>query len=337
MLDEDLSTPVGLDGRAALVTGATRGLGLLIARELLGRGCRVLICGRDPEHLSSALALLRDGTAEADRVSAVRCDVTQADAPDRLLGTVRQRFGRLDLLVNNAGTIQVGPVQVMDEQAFRDAVECLCFAPLRLTLAALPDLRASRGRLVNVTSIGGRVAVPHLLPYTVGKFAAAGLSQGLRAELAEQGVSVTTVVPGLMRTGSHQAARFRGDSRREYAWFAASASLPGLSMSAERAARAIVDATEARRPELVLTPAAKALVRLHGLAPATAVRVLSRAARLLPDAPEPEQLPMEQPGVEARLQFGTGLMDRITALGDRAAVRLNQTPPFHGPNGERGA
>jgi hypothetical protein len=140
-----------------------------------------------------------------------------------------------------------------------------------------------------------------------------------------------------MRTGPHQAARFRGDSRREYAWFAASASLPVLSMSAERAARAIVDAAERRRPELVLTPAAKALVRLHGLAPATAVRVLSWAARLLPDAPEPEQLPVEQPGVEARLQFGTGLMDRITALGDRAALRFNQTPPFQGTDGERGA
>jgi short-subunit dehydrogenase len=325
-----------LKDRTALVTGASRGLGLLIARELVGRGCRVLICGRDPERLSAALALLRDGATEPVQVDAVACDVTDPDAADRLLAAAHERFGRLDMVVNNAGTIQVGPVDVMDEQAFRDAVESLCLAPLRLTLAALPDLRAARGRLVNIASIGGRVAVPHLLPYTVGKFAATGLSQGLRAELAEQGVSVTTVVPGLMRTGSHQAALFRGDSRREYAWFAAAASLPGVSMSAERAARAIVDAAEARRTELVLTPAAKALVRLHGLAPATTVRALSAAARLLPDAPRPRQTPLEQPGVEARLQFGTGLMDRITTLGDRAALRLNQVPPFRGADGERG-
>ncbi|WP_042390527.1 SDR family NAD(P)-dependent oxidoreductase [Streptacidiphilus melanogenes] len=337
MSTDEVSARQGRGRRAALVTGASRGLGLLIARELLGRGCDVLICGRDREDLSAALALLRDGVTEPDRVAALACDVTSPDAAIRLLDEVHDRFGGLDILVNNAGTIQVGPVDTMDEQAFHDAVETLCFAPLRLTLAALPDLRAARGRLVNITSIGGRVAVPHLLPYSVGKFAATGLSQGLRAELAEQGVSVTTVLPGLMRTGSHQAARFRGDTRREYAWFAAAASLPGLSMSAERAARSIIDAAAGRRPELVLTLAAKAFVRLHGLAPATAVRALSQVDRLLPAVPDPGHSPLEQPGVEARLQFGTGFMDRLTVLGDRAAARLNQTPPFRPAGGDRGA
>ncbi|WP_236652257.1 SDR family NAD(P)-dependent oxidoreductase [Streptacidiphilus neutrinimicus] len=336
-ISRDGESPTAGQGPVALVTGGSRGLGLLIARELLARGCRVLVCGRDQDNLSAARALLRAGTRDPDHVEALTCDVTEPGAAERLLGAVHERFGRLDVLVNNAGTIQVGPVEAMDEQAFRDAVETLCFAPLRLTLAALPDLREARGRLVNITSIGGQVAAPHLLPYTVGKFAATGLSQGLRAELAAQGVSVTTVVPGLMRTGSHQAALFRGDSRREYAWFATAACLPGLSMSAERAARAIVDAAQARRPQLVLTPAAKAMVKFHALAPATAQRALSLTARLLPDAADPEQLPPEQPGAEARLQFGTGLVDRLTALGDRAAVRLNQVPPFRSTHEERGA
>nr|WP_275666364.1 SDR family NAD(P)-dependent oxidoreductase [Streptomyces cinnamoneus] len=192
-------------------------------------------------------------------------------------------FGSLDVLVNNAGEIQVGPLSAMAEADFRSAMETMYFAPLRLVMAALPAMRArGEGRIVTISSLGGRVAAPHLLPYAGAKFAAAGLSEGLRAELAADGISVTTVLPGLMRTGSHTAARFSGQPGREYAWFAAAAGLPVLSMDAERAARAVVTAAERRRPEAVLSPVAKAAVRFHGVAPATTARLLALGARLLP-------------------------------------------------------
>ncbi|MCA6096586.1 SDR family NAD(P)-dependent oxidoreductase [Streptomyces sp. SCA3-4] len=314
------SSPDRLDGGTALVTGSSRGLGLLIARELGRRGCRVMLCARDADELSRAERLLRDeGVAD---VRSLACDITDAQAPQQLLAATKEAFGGLDVLVNNAGEIQVGPLASMTEEDFRSAMETMYFAPLRLVLAAAPELRASRGRVVNVSSLGGRVAAPHLLPYVGAKFAAAGLSEGLRAELAGDGISVTTVLPGLMRTGSHTAARFSGQVDREYAWFAAAAGLPVLSMDAERAASAVVRAAERRRPEVILSPVAKAAVRFAGVAPATTGRLLTLTARLLPrsgDAPR-----HNVPGRQAARGVDSALLRRITRLNDRAAHRFNQ-------------
>lgn len=97
--------------------------------------------------------------------------------------------------------------------------------------------RQRGGRIVNVSSVGGKIGVPHLLPYTASKFALTGLSEGLRVELKRERILVTTVCPGLMRTGSPRNALFRGKHKREYAWFAIADSLPLLSISAESAAR----------------------------------------------------------------------------------------------------
>jgi short-subunit dehydrogenase len=138
------------------------------------------------------------------------------------------------------------------------------------------------GRIANVTSIGGKIAVPHLLPYTASKFALVGLSEGLRAELARHGVAVTTIVPGLMRTGSHVQAGFKGEIEAEYRWFAASATSHLTSMSAERAARRIVRAIRNGDAEVVLSIQAQVAVKAAALAPTLAQRVLSVIDRLLP-------------------------------------------------------
>ncbi|MFK0181772.1 SDR family NAD(P)-dependent oxidoreductase [Streptomyces xanthochromogenes] len=305
-------------GRTALVTGSSRGLGFLIARELAERGCRVMLCARGAEGLAAAEETLHRRGAD---VATLACDVTASDAPQLLLDAVHDRFGHLDVLVNNAGIIQVGPMSTFQEEDFREAMEAMFFSPLRLAYAALPDLRASAaGTLVSISSIGGRIAPPHLLPYAAAKFAHAGLSEGLRAEITGSGVTVTTVFPGLMRTGSHTAARFQGRPGAEYGWFAAAASLPVLSMNAERAARAIVRAAERRRPELVLTPAAKAAVRLKGIAPVTTARLLSTAGRFLPS---PGKRPRRDvAGTEAARH--AKLPRWVTALGDRAGRQYGE-------------
>src|SRR5204863_2590958 len=122
------------------------------------------------------------------------------------------------------------------------------------TLDVMPDMRARReGRIVNISSIGGKVSVPHLLPYSASKFALVGLSEGLRAELAKDGIVVTTVCPGLMRTGSPRNAQFKGQHRAEYAWFTLSDSMPFFSQSAERAARQILSACRHGEAEVVLS------------------------------------------------------------------------------------
>jgi len=306
-------------GKTALVTGGSRGLGLLIAEELGRRGCRVMICARDTEELRTAGRRLRAAGIDADTVV---CDVTDPEAGDRLAAAVESRFGDLDILINNAGIIQVGPTKALTIEDYEQAWQTMFAGPLRLTLAVLPQMRARHeGTIVNIASIGGRIPVPHLLPYVAAKHALTGFSSGLRAEAAADGISVTTVLPGLMRTGSHRAARFSGHTGREFGWFALLSSMPLLSGDATRAAHAIVRAAEHRRPELVFTPAAKAAVRLYGLAPATTTRLLGVVARLLPE-PGPDA---GHNVVGASLAERQGpVFRRATVLNERAARRTNE-------------
>jgi NAD(P)-dependent dehydrogenase (short-subunit alcohol dehydrogenase family) len=228
-------------GAVVLVTGGSRGLGFLLAREFARDGARVAVCARDEMELARARRdLLREGPA----VLAVRADVAVREDVDRLVADVIARFGRIDVLVNDAGQMEVGRLATTGPEDFARAMDVMFRGVLHPTLAVLPGMRArGAGRIVNVTSIGGKVSLPHLLPDGCAKFAAVGLSEGLRAELAGTGVRVTTVVPGLMRTGSYLNALFEGRQEAEYGWFAVGSALPGLSMSAERAARAIVRAT----------------------------------------------------------------------------------------------
>lgn len=171
----------------------------------------------------------------------------------------------------------------MTRDDFESSLQTHFWAMYHTVESALPYLeRTDRGRIVNVTSIGGKVSVPHLLPYCVGKFAAVGYSEGLRAALTRKGVSVTTVVPGLMRTGSPRNAWFRGRHRKEYAWFSVSDALPLFSVSASSAARTIVDGSLRNEPEVVVSLQAKALTVLQGVAPSLLQRALGVADMLLP-------------------------------------------------------
>ena len=310
-----------LSGRVALVTGSSRGLGFLLARELAREGCRVVICARDAAELERARDELARGGAD---VLAVPCDVSDRQQVEQLIEQTVQRYGSLDVLVNNAGIIQVGPVATMTVEDFEDALGVTFWAGVYATLAALPHLRSARGRVVNITSIGGKVSVPHLLPYSCAKFAAVGFSEGLTAELAREGIRVTTVVPGLMRTGSPLNAFFKGRAEREYVWFTIGDSVPGLSMNAERAARRIVAAAKRGRPEITLTLPAKLGARIHGVAPGTVTRLLGVVNRLLPTADATSQTAVR--GAEAHRAVRGPVFDRLVGLTLGAARRLNQLP-----------
>jgi NAD(P)-dependent dehydrogenase (short-subunit alcohol dehydrogenase family) len=267
--------------RSVLVTGGSRGLGLRIAREYLARGAAVAICARDPAEVDRGAALLGGGGRE---VLAIPCDVGDAAQAAALVREVERRFGGLDTLVNNAGVIQVGPMEHMTRADYDAALRVHLFGPLHTTEAALPGMRARRrGRIVNVSSIAGLVPVPHMLPYTASKFALTGWSEGLAAELAGTGVRVTTICPSLLRTGSPRNAEYKGRHREEYAWFSISDSLPLLTMDAGRAARRIVRAAERGRARLVLPVSFRVPVVLHALAPELVSWVLGVAARLLPE------------------------------------------------------
>jgi short-subunit dehydrogenase len=310
-------------GEVAIVTGGSRGLGLALARELARHSCRLVLCARDAAELARAAGSLRAGGAE---VAVVACDVSDEDAPQRLIDMAVTAYGRLDIVVSNAGIIQVGPAVNTQFSDYEAAVATMALAPARLALAALPWLRdQGHGRIVTITSIGGKVAVPHLLPYSMAKFAAVAFSEGLRAELGSGPVTVTTAVPGLMRTGSHVQALFRGQQGKEFTWFSLAASLPLLSMDADRAARRIVTAMRARQAEVILTPVAQVAVRGAAVAPGLTARLMHLAAALLPGpAAAPGSL---APGKALPPAISRQAFARLTALGRRAGRRLNQQAP----------
>jgi NAD(P)-dependent dehydrogenase (short-subunit alcohol dehydrogenase family) len=269
-----------LRDRVAFITGGSRGLGLLLAREFGRLGARVALCARDEDELDRALDNL--GQRGIRAVGAV-CDVTDLYEVRQTITAVRRVWGPVDVLVNNAGVIEVGPMEVMNLADYQEAMATHFWAPLYATLSVLPDMQRRRtGRIVNITSIGGKVAVPHLLPYDASKFALVGLSEGMRAELAKDGIKVTTVVPGLMRTGSPRNATFKSQYQAEYAWFKIGDSIPGVSMNAERAARRIVSACRHGDAEVVLTLPAKLAVIFHGLFPGLTSDLLGLANRGLP-------------------------------------------------------
>ena len=254
-----------LRDQVALITGSSRGLGLALAREFARRGCRLVLCARDAAELERARS---DVAPFGIDVLVLTCDVTDREQVGRMVETATRRFGRVDMLVANAGVIKVGPLATQTISDFEQAMAVMFWGCLYVVDAVLPQMRARRsGRIGIVTSIGGKVSVPHLLPYSSAKFAATGLAEGLRAELKPDGVSVTTVVPGLMRTGSHVNAEFKGRNKAELGWFSLGATLPLTSLSAEDAARRIVEAMQRGDAEVILGWQAGMLARVHGLLP----------------------------------------------------------------------
>ena len=306
-----------LKGKTVLITGGSRGLGLVMAREFASEGARLAICARDEVELERARAdLQKRGAATL----AVPCDLTDRSQVNEMVSVVRDHFGRIDVLVNNAGVIQVGPVEVMTLEDYEEAMRAHFWAPLYTTLAVLPEMRRRRdGRIVNISAIGGKISVPHLVPYSASKFALVGLSEGLRAELQKDGVVVTTVCPGLMRTGSPRNATFKGQHRAEYAWFSISDALPLTAMQAERAARQIIDACKHGDAEIVLTIQAQLAVKFHALFPGLTQDLLGLINRVLPG---PGGIGRKRAkGKDSQSELSPSW---LTALSDRAAERNNE-------------
>lgn len=305
-----------LRGRVVLITGGSRGLGFALAEECATQGARVILCARQPEPLEYARQKL---AARGVDVLALPCDVQDREQVQLMVEQSLAHFGTIDVLINNAGIILVGPAPEMTVADYEACMNTMFWGTLLATLAVLPSMRARRaGRIVNVTSIGGRVSVPHLLPYNCAKFAAVGFSEGLHAEMAREGIQVTTVVPGLMRTGSHLNALMKGKRQQEYTLFSLLATSPLTATSAAHAARRIVRATCKGATECIITPQAQLLSRFHGLCPALTTKILSLVNRTLPSSTEDGE--QAQAGKENRSKLSSWL----TKPGEKAAHIYNQ-------------
>ena len=308
--------------RSVLITGGSRGLGLVMARQLAAAGARLTLVARDADELGRAAAALRHEYPDVD-VLTVAADVGIRADVERAVAQAAGRFGAIDVLINNAGIIQVGPFDHQRVEDYDAAMRTHFWGPLHAVLAALPHMRREgHGRIVNISSIGGRISVPHMLPYSASKFALAGFSEGLRTELARDNIVVTTVFPGLMRTGSPVNALFKGQRPQEYAWFAISDSLPLASIDAERAAHQVIQACRHGDAELVITVQAKLAILAHQLAPALFADIMTMVNGLLPgparhDGDEP------RPGRENESDVaGPGSI--LTSATYNAAARNNE-------------
>jgi len=304
-----------LDGKTVVITGGARGLGLAIAREAARRGAKLGLLARSAEELRVAHA---EFATAGVAVSTAVCDVRDAAAVATTLGTFERELGPIDALFNVAGVISVGPLGALTLDDYRDAIETNFLGAVYAIEAVRPSMQARRsGRIVNITSLGGKVGIPHMLPYCASKYALIGYSSALRAELKRDGIGVVSIVPGLMRTGSPPHATFAGQPRKEYVTFALSDSLPFLSVDVKYAARLIVDACERGTAEKIVGWQAKVAIAAATVAPRAVENVLGLVNRFLPG-----------PGTgEHRSGFASEsrvTQSFLTALGRRATVEQNE-------------
>ncbi|MEU4730691.1 MULTISPECIES: oxidoreductase [unclassified Streptomyces] len=248
------------------VTGASRGLGAEITREALDRGHSVIATARDVSAVEQAHPDHPEG------LLAVRADVTE---PEQLAAAVEAglaRFGRIDVVVNNAGYGLVGAVEEVSDKAARDLFDVNVFGVLNTLRATLPTLRAQRsGHVVNIGSVGGFATAPGVGVYGASKFALEGISEALHAELAPLGVHVTIVEPGGFRTDFLHRSSIRVEPA-SIADYTAGAGPVREALAANdgrqpgdpaKAAKAVVDLTEAAQPPLRLQLGADAVERVE--------------------------------------------------------------------------
>jgi NAD(P)-dependent dehydrogenase (short-subunit alcohol dehydrogenase family) len=302
-------------GRTVVITGGSRGLGLALARLFAAEGARLALLARSPDQLTAAR---RELAARGADVLAVRCDIRDRTAVDAAVNEIARQFGAIDVLVNNAGVIQVTPFEHARLEDFRDSLDTHFWGPLYLIKACLPLFEyQGGGRIINIASIGGRVAVPHLMPYTVGKFALVGFSEALRAELKRYGVTVTTVTPHLMRTGSHRNVLVRGQHAKEATWFALGTATRLTAINAERAARQIVEGARAGRSTISPGWMGRAATLTHAIAPGLASALAAAAVRFV--LPSPSTVPSGGVGFDSHevdlgrraRWFATDVLDRF--------------------------
>ena len=302
---------ISLHGAVAVVTGGGRGLGHAVARELANAGCRLALCGRDGDVIARAVAALQARGTEAIGSA---CDASDASAVAHFVQDVIAHYGRIDVLVNNAGQCFVGPAAELETTDVESAMRNIFWAQYLPTMAVLPHMRQRRsGRIVNVTSIGGKLPTPHQAAYVAGKFAATGWSETLAIELRKDGIEVSTVTPPPLNDGAPLHAHFNGRAEEEFLWFARSLTSRARATSTERAARTIVDAARYGDAERAVSFTSWLASRAFGTAPNLTSRALSLVDRGLPAS--------AAPGTSSPMRLGAEVVaasndPRVRALGD---------------------
>ena len=310
-----------LNGKNILITGGSRGLGLILARKLAAQGARIVICARDAEELTRARQDIATTSPDAPPVITLVCDLTEKAQIKQLIeGAQAQLGGPIEVLIHNAGIIQVGPMETQTEADYEEAMNIHFWAAYHLAHEVLPSMRTRRaGRIAFVASLGGKAPIPHMLPYCTSKFALVGFGEGLRAELLKDNIFVTTICPGTIRTGSPRNAYFKGQHDKEYTWFYMSDSLPGISQSADACANEIIDAVVHGDAEIITSLPGKALALFHGILPGVTSDLMGQVNKILP---APGGIGTERrKGHESQMLISLGI---LTVLTEKAEEDNNQ-------------
>lgn len=315
---------IDLSQKVVLITGGSRGLGLEIARLMVKEGAKVAICARDKNELKKAKEDLDELASSygTDGVYTVACDLTDNEQLQHMVGRVRKHFGAIEILINNAGVIQIAPAEEMEKKEYEEAMNIHFWAPYNLMQAVLPEMKKNReGRIVNIASLAGKVVVPHLAPYAASKHALVGLSESLHAEMQKYNIYITTVCPGLMRTGSVRQMVHKGQHRKEHGLAHILASQPLTSMDAKKAAESIVSACRHGETSLIIPLQAKAVTAANGLFPGLVADVMGLLNRILPDPGGIGQ--KRAKGANSKSDWVPALLEIVS---DKAARRNNE---FH--------
>lgn len=304
---------IDLAGRVVVITGGTTGLGLLLAKQAAERGASLVLAARDSHDLEAAEVVVRSHGARD--VLTVPTDVADADQAQALIAVTIERLGRIDVLLNNAGVMMVGPVAAMTLDDYRNLLGTNFWGAVHTTLAALPHMRAARsGRIANIISIGGKFAAPHMAPYIASKFALTGFTKALRAELTRDDILVTGIYPQTIRTGGHAHAWFKGDRQAEYTWFALGDTVPGLAISADATARNAWTAICDGDPELLVGLPTRIAVVFDNLFPEWSAELTALIERSMPGP-----VNLDGPAVQGKDLGGAipGLLSRLIPAATR--------------------
>ena len=311
-------------GKVVVITGGSRGLGLVLARQLVAEGARVALIARDAAELARARQDLLARGADEDQVLTLTADVREQPSIQAAIQHAHQKLEQIDVLINAAGLISTGPLQHLQVSDYQQQMDTHFWGALYASRAALPAMRQQGyGRIVNIASLAGRMALPHMGAYSASKAALVSLSQNMRAELAAENIRVTVVCPGPMRTGAHVNAVYKGRHREEFAGLTLLSSLPFVSTDARLAARRILDACRKGQALLVFPHLFNSLPLLYQLSPDIASRLLSVVNQL-----EPAPIPAPNTGEGDVLKEGWACLSPLapsilTRWGDRATVENN--------------
>jgi short-subunit dehydrogenase len=304
--------------KVVLITGGSRGLGLVLARALAKEGAQLALAGRSNDALEKAKRELEE--KYHTEVFIYSCNLADGAQVKSMTEAVTTKYGKVDVLINNAGIIQIGPENCMTVSDYDEALNTNFWAPLHAIQAVLPEMKKRKaGRIINISSIGGKISVPHMLPYSVSKFALTALSEGLHAELKKDNIYVTTVCPGLMRTGSYRNVSVKGNHQAEFAIFSILSNSPVTSVCAERAARQIICGSRYGDPEIIISLSAKIATIFHGIHPGVTAFWMSMVNKFLPTAENTGEAAVK--GYQSESHWSLSFLN---LLGQLAAKRNNQ-------------